>query len=94
MPSGIVLECVVYPHFVPLSFASGFGASCYSSASDLFHGIACRYATNGYLKQKLEEFGKLSEKLVASYGGARLPSSQWHHVQQPQGSEFLMTKRW
>ena len=67
MPSGIVLECVVYPHFVPLSFASGFGASCYSSASDLFHGIACRYATNGYLKQKLEEFGKLSEKLVASY---------------------------
>lgn len=62
MPSGIVLECVVFPHFVPLSF--GFGASCYGLASD---GIACRYATNGYLKQKLEEFGKLSEKLVASY---------------------------
>jgi serine/threonine protein kinase len=47
------------------SSASSFGFGM--SYSDLLRGIACRYAENGSLKQILEEFGKLDEKLVANY---------------------------
>ncbi len=35
--------------------------------SDLLRGIACRYAESGSLKQLLEEFGELNEKLIANY---------------------------
>ena len=60
----IVVECV---RFLPPALAR----LCYGLASDMLRGIACaaatRYSPNGSLEQILGEFGKLSEKLVASY---------------------------
>ena len=60
----IVLECVLHSFFLPPWL---WRVLCYSLSSDLLRGITCRYATNGSLRQMLEEFGKLNEKLVASY---------------------------
>jgi serine/threonine protein kinase len=65
-------------------------------ASDL-RGIAYRYSQNGSLKQMLEEFGKLSENLVASYVDQVLEGLDYlHHNDIVHGnlkaSNILLTK--
>jgi serine/threonine protein kinase len=90
----IVLGCVF--HLPCASFLWFWRVFCYTPVSDL-RDIACRYVQNGSLKQMLEEFGKLSEDLVASYVVQVLEGLDYlHHNDIVHGnlkaSNILLTK--